>query len=162
MRLLEIVRTDLGGGDLRRDRHHRHARALAVEKTVDEVQIARAAAAGAYGEGASDMGVGASGEGGDLLVAHMQPFDAAAPANGVGEAIEAVADNAIDPLHARRGENLDHLVGDGLGHRVLLGSARQADDKRNRAPSDRAPAFTARIRSSSESGCRWAKNTRAL
>ena len=123
MRLLEIVRTDLGRGDLRRDRHHRHARALAVEKTVDEVQIAGAAAAGAYGEAAGDMGVGASGEGGDLLVAHMQPFDAAAPANGVGEAIEAVADNAIDPLHSGGGENLDHLVGDGSGHRVLLGSA---------------------------------------
>ena len=84
------------------------------------------------------MGVGASGEGGDLFVAHMQPFDAAAPPNGVGEAIETVADDAIDPLHSGGGENLDHLVGDGLGHRLLPGSARQADDKRKPPMRDRA------------------------
>ena len=66
------------------------------------------------------MGVGAGGEGGDFLVAHMQPFDAATPADRVGEAVEAVADDAVDALHAGGGENLDHLVGDGLGHRVSL------------------------------------------
>jgi hypothetical protein len=32
------------------------------------------------------VGVGAGGEGGDLLVPHVQPFDPFAPANGVGEA----------------------------------------------------------------------------
>ena len=80
MRLLEIVRTDFGRGDLRRDGHHRHARAMAVEETVDEMQVARAAAAGADGEAARDMGVGAGGESGDLLVAQVQPFDAAGAA----------------------------------------------------------------------------------
>ena len=134
MSLLEVVRTDLRGGDLRRDRHHRHARALAVEETVDEMQVTGAAAAGADREVAGDMGVGAGGEGCDLFVAHVQPFDPAAPANGVGEAVEAVADDAVDALHARRGENFNHLVGDGLGHRVLLGSkARFRNDRRNRA-----------------------------
>ena len=121
MRLLEEVRADLGRGDLRRDRHHRHAGALAVEETVDEMQIARAAAAGADGEVARDMRVGAGGEGGHFFVAHVQPLHAAAPAHGVGEAVQTVADDAVDALHASRGENLDHLVGDGLGHRFLLG-----------------------------------------
>jgi hypothetical protein len=120
MRLLEEVRADLGGGDLRRDRHHRHAGALAVEETVDEVQIAWTAAAGADGEPTRDMSVGAGGEGRDLLVAHVQPFDAPASANGVGETVQTVADDAVDTLHSGGGENLDHLVGDRLGHRFLL------------------------------------------
>ena len=123
MRLLEEVRTDLGRGDLRRDRHHRHARALAVEETVDEMQIAGAAAAGADGEVPRDMGVGAGGEGGDLFVAHVQPFDPAAPANGVGEAVQAVAHDAVDALNSSGDEHLDHLVGDGLGHHILQGAA---------------------------------------
>ena len=117
MRLLKVVRTDFRGGDLRRNRHHRHARALAVEETVDEVQIAWTAAAGADGEVSGDMGVGAGGEGCDLFVAHVHPLHAAAPEHGVGEAVQAVADDAVDALHACRGKNLNHLVGDGLGHR---------------------------------------------
>ena len=122
MRLLEEVRADFHRGNLRGDRHHRHAGALAIEEAVDEVQIARAAAAGADGEVAGDMRVGAGGEGGDFFVAHVQPLHAPAAAHRVGEAIETVADDAVDALHAGRGENLDHLVGDGLGHRFLLGS----------------------------------------
>jgi hypothetical protein len=65
----------------------------AVEETVDEMQIAGPAAAGADGEAAGDVGVGARGEGGDLLMAHVQPFDAAAPAHGVAEAVQGVADD---------------------------------------------------------------------
>src|ERR1700735_1608268 len=130
------------------------ARAPAVEKAVDKGEIARAAAAGAYGEGASDMGVGAGGEGGDLFMAHMQPFDAAAPANGVGEAIEAVADNAIDPLHSGGGENLDHLVGDGSGHRFLLGIGGVGSATIDEMGGWRlGRVFTARIRGSGECGC---------
>src|SRR5580704_9986321 len=79
MRLLEIVRADLGRGNLRCYRHHRNARALAVEQAVDKVQVAGAATSGADREAAGNVGVGAGGEGGDLLVPHVQPFDPAAP-----------------------------------------------------------------------------------
>jgi hypothetical protein len=85
------------------------------------VQIARTAAAGADSQPAGHVCVGAGGEGGDLFVAYMQPFHAAAPANGVGEAVQTVADDVVDTLHSSGGENLNHLVGDGLGHRGLLG-----------------------------------------
>src|SRR3984885_5106911 len=99
MRLLEEVRTDLRGGDLRRDRHHRHARALAVEETVDEMQVTGPAAAGADREASGDMGVGARCEGCDLFVADVRPLDPAAPANGVRKAVEALAHDAVDALH---------------------------------------------------------------
>ena len=64
------------------------------------------------------MRVGAGGEGGDFLVADVQPVDPAMAAERVGEAVEAVADDAVDPSHAGRGEGLDHLVGNGCGHRI--------------------------------------------
>ena len=85
------------------------------------------------------MGVGARGEACDLFVADVHPLDSAAPANGVGKAVEAVAHDAVDAFHTRRGENFNHLVGDGLGHRVLLGSkVRFRNDRRNPAASERA------------------------
>ena len=86
------------------------------------MQVAGAATAGADRQAPGDMGVGAGGEGGDLLVADMQPLDAARAAKRVGEPVQAVADDALDALHSGGGENLDHLVGDGLGQCLLLGS----------------------------------------
>jgi hypothetical protein len=85
---------------------------VAIEPAVDEMQVAGAAAAGADGEAARDMGVGASREGGDLLVADMQPFDALVSAKCVGESVETVADDAVNALDAC----LNHLVGDALSH----------------------------------------------
>ena len=49
----------------------------------------------------------------------MDPFNSAVlgESQGVGEAIEAVADDAVDASHASGDEGFDHLVGDGFGHR---------------------------------------------
>jgi hypothetical protein len=77
VRFLEIARADLGRGDVGRDGQNRHARAMAVEQTVDEVQIARPAAPGTNGEGARQMRVRAGGESGDLLVPEVYPLDLA-------------------------------------------------------------------------------------
>ena len=83
---------------MRGDGEHRHARAVAVEQAVDQVQVAGAAAAGADRELAGQMRVGAGGEGRDLLVPDMQPVDLALPAQCVGEPVQAVADDAVDAL----------------------------------------------------------------
>src|SRR5262249_7402814 len=69
-----------------------------------------AAAAGADREPAGEVRVAAGRKGRDLLMADVEPLDAAVAAQGIGEAIEAVADDAIDALHAGGGESLDHLV----------------------------------------------------
>jgi hypothetical protein len=47
MRRLEIIDADLRARDMGGDRQHRHAAAVAIEQAVDQMQIARAAAAGA-------------------------------------------------------------------------------------------------------------------
>ena len=84
---------------------------MTVEQPVDEMQIARSAAARADRELAGQMRLGAGREGRDLLVPDMEPLDLALPANGVGQAVQAVADNTVDALDARRCERFRELVG---------------------------------------------------
>jgi len=84
-----------------RDRHYRHARAVAVEQTIDEVQVARAATSGADRETTCDMRIRAGGERSDFLVPDMQPLNAAMAAQCIGEAIEAVAYDSA-PMNGER------------------------------------------------------------
>jgi hypothetical protein len=137
MGLLKIAAADLGRRDLRGDAEHGHARAVAVEQSVDEVQVARSAAAGADGELAAQMRLGPGRERGDLLVPYMDPLDLALAADGVSEPVQAVADDAVDPLDARSGERLGELICDRFCHRrrpLLRGLVRQEVDISDRAP----------------------------
>src|SRR6266851_5902803 len=103
-----------------RDRHYWHARAVTVEQTVDEVQVARTATSGADRETTCDMRIRAGGERGDFLVPDMQPLHAAMAAQRIGEAIEAVAYDSIDALDTGGGEGFDHLVCNSARHDILL------------------------------------------
>ena len=69
------------------DGKHRNAAAVAVEQSVDQVQITGAAAAAADGKFAGQMGLRAGGEGGTFLMAHMDPFDGFQTPQRVGETI---------------------------------------------------------------------------
>ena len=121
MGFLEISGADLGRRDLRRNRKHRHARAVTIEQAIDEVQIAGSAAAGADRELSCQVRLGAGRESRDLLVPDMHPFDLALASQSVGQAIQAVADDAIDPLDARCSEGLRKLISYCFCHIVLLG-----------------------------------------
>jgi len=120
MGFLEIARADLGRGNVSRDRHHRHPRAVAVEQTIDQVQVAGTATSGADRETTCDMRIRAGRERGDFLVPDMQPLNAAMAAQGIGEAIEAVAHDSIDTLDTGGGEGFDHLVCNSARHDILL------------------------------------------
>jgi hypothetical protein len=101
------------------------------------------------------VGVSARGEGSDLLVTDMQPFDAPRAAQGVGEAVQTVADDAIDALNASGGENLDHLVGYGAGQGLLLtidAAGLATIDKSGRGRIGRRPDHSAGL-SVRECGC---------
>ena len=50
MRFLKIIISQLDARNLRRDRHHRNAAAIAIEEAVDQVQVSGAAAPGAHGQ----------------------------------------------------------------------------------------------------------------
>ena len=110
MRLLEIAAANFSGWNLRGDAEYGNARAVTVEQAVDEVQVARSAAAGANRELTREMGFGAGRERGDLLVPDMDPFDFAVTAYGVRQAVQTIADNAVDPLDTRYSEGLDELI----------------------------------------------------
>ena len=69
-RLLKIVAANFLAGNVRRNRQHRHAAAMAVVKAVDQMQIARPAASGANGEFPRQVGLRAGGKRGGFLVAH--------------------------------------------------------------------------------------------
>src|ERR1700761_1932194 len=96
---------------------HRHSRALAVEQAVDEMQVAGSAASGADREGVGQMGFGPGGKSGDFFVTDVKPLDLALLADGVGKAVQAVADDAIDALYAGCGEGFGKLFGNG-GHGI--------------------------------------------
>src|SRR5271154_4549857 len=95
---------------MRGDAEHRHTRTVTIKKAVDEMQVARPAAARADRELAGQVRFGAGGEGAGLLVAHMNPLDLALPADRVGEAVEAVADDAVDALDAGCREGFRELI----------------------------------------------------
>ncbi len=103
MRLLEVLGADLRARDVRGDRQHRHAAALRVEQAVDQVQVARSAAACAHRQLSGQRGVGRGCERGGLLVTDVLPSDFTGTPDRVGEAVEAVpgqpvhAANAADP-----------------------------------------------------------------
>ena len=123
MRLLKVAGADLRRRDLRRDSENGHARTVAVEEAIDEVQVARPATAGAHGEFARQMRLRARRKSADLLMPDMDPLDLPLPADRVGQAIEAIADNSIDSLDARGGERLCELVGYRLCHEPTPGCA---------------------------------------
>src|SRR5438477_411176 len=66
------------------------------------------------------MRLGARGEGGDLLVPDMQPFNFALSANRIGNAVQAVAHNAVNPFDTSGGKGLGELVSDRFLHWALL------------------------------------------
>jgi hypothetical protein len=75
-----------------------------------QVQITRSAAAGADRELAGQMRFGARRESRHLLVPDMHPFDLALAAERVGQPIEAVTDDTIDPLDTCCGEDFRELI----------------------------------------------------
>ncbi len=64
------------------------------------MQISRTAGAGAHRELARDLGFAGGCEGGHLFVADVEPPELSVGAQGLGQAVEAVADDAIDALDA--------------------------------------------------------------
>ena len=89
---------------------------MTIEQAIDEVQIAGSAASGADRKLPCYMRLTTGREGRDLLVPHMDPIDLAPAADRIGQAIQAVADDTIDSLHAGCGEGFCKLIGHCFGH----------------------------------------------
>jgi hypothetical protein len=116
MRRLKIIDADFRTRDVRGDGEHGNAAALAVEESVDEVQIAGTAAAGTDGEFTRQMRFSPRREGRALFVAHVYPLDRLEPPQGIGEAVERVAHDAINALDADLRQPLRHVFRSRCSH----------------------------------------------
>src|ERR1700754_92753 len=83
---------------------------MAVEQAVDEMEVAGAAASGADGDTSREVRFGSRREGGDLFVADVNPLDLALTADGIRQAVEAVAYDAVNPCDACRRQDIGELV----------------------------------------------------
>src|ERR1700742_603057 len=80
------------------------------------MEIAGAAAPGTDRKLSRQMRFGTGCESRDLLMPYMHPLDLALTADRIGQSIQAVADDAVNPLHAGDGEGFRKLVGNCFGH----------------------------------------------
>ena len=71
---------------------------MRVVEAVDQVQVTGTARPRADGKLPRDLRLPRSREGRGLLVAHVQPANAAGPLQCVRDAVQAVAHDAVDPL----------------------------------------------------------------
>lgn len=119
MRGLKIVDADLAAWDMRRNGENRRAAALTVEQAVDVVEIARTATAGADRELAGDLRLGAGGESGAFFMPYVNPVDASQPPKRIGEAVQRIADDAVDSFHAGLLQRLGQILRSSFAHMSL-------------------------------------------
>ncbi len=122
---LEVVAAHLGGGDLSGDGEYRGAALGRVVEAVEQVHRSRADGAHAHTEGSGQLGLGTGRERGGLLVTAAYPVETVGGADGIGQRVQGVADDAEDVAHAQLLQGIDDHAGDGTCHGKSLRSVRQ-------------------------------------
>jgi hypothetical protein len=79
---------------------------MTIEETVDEMQVAGTTASGADREPIRQVRLRASRKSRRFLVPHVNPLHLFVVADGVGESIERIPGQPIDPLHAAQNQRL--------------------------------------------------------
>ncbi len=127
MRLLKVVAANFRAGNVCRDRQDRCAVPVAIKKSVDQVKIARPAAACAYGQLAGQMSLSSGSKRRRLFIAHVYPVNRLGFTQRIGKTIQRIANNAVNPLHVGRKQRFNHYLGDFLCHDLppLLKNARR-------------------------------------
>ena len=125
MGLLEIAAADLLARDVRRDRQHGDPAAVRVEQAVDEMQVPGTTTGGAYGQLPGHRRLAGGRERRCLLVAHVLPYHLTVATQRVGEPVDRIARQPVDPAHAGRLQGRHHDIGNS---RLLGGPFRQASE----------------------------------
>ena len=110
MSLLKISTPDFSAGYLRGDRQDGHTAAMAIIKSVDQMQIARTAAPGADRQCARKMRFRSRGKGGRFFMAYANPLNVASSPHRVRDAVQRIARNAVDSPDARIRKNLHQQI----------------------------------------------------
>src|SRR3954469_22633223 len=93
--LLEVSATDLITGYLCCDGYYRNAAAMAVIQSVDQVQIARSATAGAYRQASGEVSFRSRGKCCDFFMPRMYPLDLVLLADGVSDPVQRIAGDTV-------------------------------------------------------------------
>jgi hypothetical protein len=92
---------------LRGDSENWNTAAVTIVKSIDQMQISRAATSGTNRETSGEMRFRAGGERSRFFVPHVNPFHALLFTNRIGDAVEGVATNAVDSFHSGLQKGLD-------------------------------------------------------
>jgi hypothetical protein len=96
---------------------------MAIVKPVDQMQIARTAASGTDRQLAREVRFGTGGECGGFLVSHTHPMNVSSRAQAVGDAVQRVAGNSVDPADTCFGKNIHkHFCNIFLCHLAVISS----------------------------------------
>ena len=95
--LLEVSAANFIAWDLCRDGEDRNPAAVTIVESVDQVQISGTAAPGADRQSAGEMGIRARGKGCRFFMPQMNPIELFGCSNRVGNAIERIAGDTVNP-----------------------------------------------------------------
>jgi len=102
-----------------RNGKHGHAGAIAIEQTIDQMQIPGPAASSAHCKFVSQMRFGTGRERRYLLMTNVDPLNLRLATNGISQAVKAVSDDAINSLYTRRNKRFNKLISNSLHVRTL-------------------------------------------
>ena len=83
---------------------------MSVVQTVDEVRLPGPVTARADRQVTRKTCLGARREGRDFLISDVNPFELGLSPQRVGQPVQTITNNAINPLHTCRRENLGELI----------------------------------------------------
>jgi hypothetical protein len=110
MSFLEITAADFTTRNLGRNRQHRHATAMCVVKTIDQVCVSRSTAPGTDGETSGQVRLGSGRKRGSFFVSSMGPLHVAALAERVGDAVERVARDPVNAFDTGQRQCVDNYL----------------------------------------------------
>jgi len=96
---LEIAAADLVARNLSSYGDDGHAVAVAIVKTIDQVQVSRPATARAHRKTPGQMRVRPGGKRGSFLMSYGNPLNVAPRPDGIGDAIEGISSKTINLIH---------------------------------------------------------------
>ena len=108
--LLKVCAADFVAWNLRGDGEHRNTAAVAVVESVDQVEISGTATAGANRQPAGKMSLSARGKSCCFFMAQMNPIQFSGGSDRLGNAVEGIAGDAVNPAHPGLCQNINQQI----------------------------------------------------
>src|SRR5262245_59971247 len=116
--LLKITASNFRAGNLSGYRQDRNPAAVGVVESIDQVCVSRSAAPGTNRQLFRQMCFRSGSKGSALLMPDVDPTQQPTSSNGVRDAVERIAGNPIDSLHAGMNQSLHQQFRNILAHNL--------------------------------------------